>query len=348
MAESGQAKSLLIGLAISLVTLLICFAMVEGFLAYRHSTRQAMLAKKYDKRELCNQRSEHRELIYTRVPGLASCQSNIHGYRGRDFSYEKPAGVRRVVIIGDSVAIGQGIRLSQTFSSKLERRLNSELGYPGHFEVIVLGESGYSTSQELFLLEHIAPRYDPDLVIWVYVLNDPAHPVYHGANGELGRFFYEPRFHTAHFIGRQLLEIREKLARAECPNEYHAFLHCAYRDEVRQMISRIGELSDASGVPLLFAICPVFKKAGDFTSYPLVEVDMQLREYAEAAGLDVMDMLAAFTPYSPDQVAQVTNRGTLDPWHPNEKGAAIISDALFESIIDGNYFDAAKVEQITR
>ena len=59
--------------------------------------------------------------------------------------------------------------------------------------------SGYSTSQELVILEDEAFQYNPDLVMWSYVLNDPAHPVYHNANGELGCFWYTPSILLAAF-----------------------------------------------------------------------------------------------------------------------------------------------------
>ena len=44
-------------------------------------------------------------------------------------------------------------------------------------EVILLACTGYSTSQELVLLRNETFQYQPDLVLWCYVLNDPADPL---------------------------------------------------------------------------------------------------------------------------------------------------------------------------
>jgi hypothetical protein len=304
--------------------------------------------QKHEGSDFCYQRSEHPELLYTLVPGLPRCQGNFHGYRDMDHTYEKPAGVKRVVIIGDSVGIGMGIALEKTFSRQLERQLNERLGDSEQsFEVVVLGQAGYSMSQELFLLEHEAPRYDPDLVIWVYVLNDPAHPVYHNANGELGRFFFKPRFHTADFVERKLFEIKEGQARKVCPNEYHAFLHCAYREEISQMIGRIGELSTEYEMPVVFAIHPVFEGGSEFSDYSLTEVHAQLRENAEAAGLDVLDLLHAYTPYPLTRVVQVKKGGRVDLWHPNKEGADIVANALFDKVVARDYLESGGDRQLT-
>lgn len=80
----------------------------------------------------------------------------------------------------------------------------------------MLAQSGYSTSQELFLLEHEALRYAPDLIIWSYVLNDPANPVYHNSNGELGRYYFKPILHTANFVSRKLFAINERIKKKLC------------------------------------------------------------------------------------------------------------------------------------
>lgn len=60
-------------------------------------------------------------------------------------------------------------------------------------------------------MEKEAGKYSPDLIIWSYVLNDPAHPVYQDANGELGRYFYSPRIHLVDFIQKKLLIYRKKV-----------------------------------------------------------------------------------------------------------------------------------------
>jgi len=76
----------------------------------------------YKGRDLCSKRSDHPELIYTRIP--SECDTNTHGFRGSDYGYDKKNGVFRIVVIGDSVAEGQGVDYQDRFAQVLERNLN--------------------------------------------------------------------------------------------------------------------------------------------------------------------------------------------------------------------------------
>ena len=53
------------------------------------------------------------------------CGANSHGYLDRDFPFEKQAGVRRAVVIGDSIAQGDGVAPGESFGKVLEALLNA-------------------------------------------------------------------------------------------------------------------------------------------------------------------------------------------------------------------------------
>jgi len=59
-------------------------------------------------------------------------------------------------------------------SAILELRLSARSGSP-RVEVLNFGTDGYGTLREARLLETRASRFDPDLVIVAYCLNDPAN-----------------------------------------------------------------------------------------------------------------------------------------------------------------------------
>lgn len=95
---------------------------------------------------------------------------NRQGMRAdRDFAYEKPAGVRRIVSLGDSYTIGYEVDVDQTFSSVLERELR-DAGIA--VEVLNAGVSGFSNAEECLYLERELLRYQPDLVLLSFVGND--------------------------------------------------------------------------------------------------------------------------------------------------------------------------------
>ena len=95
---------------------------------------------------------------------------NSRGWRDDEYSLEKPQSVTRVMVVGDSVAFGYGVKLEETFPKVLERGLNSR--GPGRYEVISLGGAGGNTYSQSRLIKENVAIYDPDLVILAFNLND--------------------------------------------------------------------------------------------------------------------------------------------------------------------------------
>lgn len=330
MVASARWKGLLAGAILSVVSISICLVVAEVLFTMLYEKRHELLAEKKAGSILCTTRAESPELIYTRIPNR--CGSNSHGYRDYEYTYNKEEGVSRIVIIGDSVADGHRLKLDESFGKQLEKAFNRS-GADGQnkVEVILLVQAGYSTSQELFLLEHEAFRYAPDLVVWSYVLNDPAHPVYRSASGQVGDYFYEPRFHSLHFVLDSLFKIAEKFRAIGCGNEYHELLHCAYWSEVEANIGRIAALAGGNDVPVIFLIHPILEQNGDYGSYFLEPLHNQLEETASGVGLYALDLLDEYRPYDPAELAFPANPGH-DLWHPNAKGHGIAALALQDFI----------------
>ncbi len=99
--------------------------------------------------------------------------SNGLGFRDRDHDVTKPPGVYRILVLGDSIAMG--LRTDDTddiFPSALERTLRAS---GRNVEVLNFGVSGYNTQQEVAMLADRGLAFDPDLVVLQYCLNDRAH-----------------------------------------------------------------------------------------------------------------------------------------------------------------------------
>lgn len=101
------------------------------------------------------------ELGYRLNPGNPAY--NQRSVRGGEIAVPKPAGVHRIVYLGDSITFPDPGFVSYT---------REEIVKQGAFEVINAGVPGYTAFQEvLFYKKFLAPTA-PDLVIWVYCLND--------------------------------------------------------------------------------------------------------------------------------------------------------------------------------
>ena len=93
-------------------------------------------------------------------------QYNAEGWRGPRRSFNKPPNVFRIVVLGDSFVDGYTIPAQDRFTEVLEANLRPQA------DVINLGIAGYSTDQELLLLDQEGWKFEPDLVVLAFYYND--------------------------------------------------------------------------------------------------------------------------------------------------------------------------------
>ena len=86
-----------------------------------------------------------------------------------EYAFEKPAGVIRIVGVGDSFTQGYEVSVEDTYLYRLERLLRDR---EVPVEVINLGVSGHGTAEELIMLREFGLRFDPDIVVVGYFQND--------------------------------------------------------------------------------------------------------------------------------------------------------------------------------
>jgi lysophospholipase L1-like esterase len=98
-------------------------------------------------------------------------ESNSDGYRTADIPVEKPEGVYRVAVLGDSTAFGWGVEPGARYSQILEDKLNA-LGTDTKFEVMNFGIPGYTSYHGRAVFDHYAIKYSPDMVIFTFGAND--------------------------------------------------------------------------------------------------------------------------------------------------------------------------------
>lgn len=90
---------------------------------------------------------------------------NALSIRHAEIATPKPAGVFRMVVLGDSIPWAKGVR---GFAEDVADRIGAER----RVEVINAAVPGYTTFQELAFFERFVASVDPDLVVWSYCLND--------------------------------------------------------------------------------------------------------------------------------------------------------------------------------
>lgn len=108
------------------------------------------------------------QLGWTTAPHYRSetINTNSGGMRGqREYAREKPDGVRRIVVIGDSFTFGEYVTDDETYAAQLESLLPNT-------EVLNLGVHGYGLGQMHLRLLRDGFAYQPDLVIVAVYSND--------------------------------------------------------------------------------------------------------------------------------------------------------------------------------
>ena len=107
------------------------------------------------------------------MPGGALYRTNRHGFRGREYAARKPMGVFRVVIVGDSVTMGSDVEEDEAYPALLESALNAgAAGKAARYEVLNLGVPGAHLGFVATRLEGLGLRFDPDLIVYGWTVND--------------------------------------------------------------------------------------------------------------------------------------------------------------------------------
>jgi hypothetical protein len=90
-------------------------------------------------------------------------RTNSKGIRAdSEIPYEKPPGLKRIVVLGDSFGMGYGVDIQDTFTSQMQKALEKN-GI--RCEVVNLSVSGHGNAEELITLREEGFRYEPDLVL---------------------------------------------------------------------------------------------------------------------------------------------------------------------------------------
>ena len=101
------------------------------------------------------------------IPNQSSSTLNINslGFRGSDFSENKPDDTYRIFMLGGSTMFGFGATSDETTIPGFFQKHVTDLGLSYYVETINAGIQGAESSDELSLLENQLIDYSPDLVI---------------------------------------------------------------------------------------------------------------------------------------------------------------------------------------
>lgn len=121
---------------------------------------------------------------------------NSQGLRDREYTFEKPPDTFRILILGDSLLVGDEVNLQNSAQYLLEESLNGDPALQGRrFEVVNGSFRGWGTGQELLFFRHDGYKYNPDLVLLAFYFGNDFQNNYPGGGHTIeGVNCYRPYF----------------------------------------------------------------------------------------------------------------------------------------------------------
>ncbi len=260
---------------------------------------------------------------------------NGQGYRDRERSLEKPAGVRRVVLLGDSFTWGASVLFEDAYGQRLERWLRERRDE--RWEVVNLAVPGMNTVGQAAQLASEGFAYTPDLVVVGYVLNDSedenAAEARRAADWLADRRPPPPRplldrSALVRVVRTRLWATGENRRRME---GFRSMYAPAYPGWVaaQKALRTMGGMCRERGVPFVVLVFPLFGNALD-DRYPFADVHAQVARVAAEAGARVVDLLPFYRGLRSDLLVV---DGTRDE-HPNEIAHRIAAQTLEKALLD--------------
>ncbi len=128
--------------------------------------------------------SDHSRLVYELQPNLdmlfghRRLRTNADGMRDdRDYPVDKPAGVIRILGLGDSGMFGWGVHQGEEYMAVLRSNLNMRADGE-RYEVMHVAVPGYNTQLEVESLRVKGLKYKPDIVVVGWCDNDFSLPFF--------------------------------------------------------------------------------------------------------------------------------------------------------------------------
>jgi GDSL-like lipase/acylhydrolase family protein len=250
---------------------------------------------------------------------------NSQGLRDNEYSVEKPPGVYRIMLLGDSTTFGWGVAQSDTTAKILERELNA-VHVPGYerFEVLNAGVGNYDTVQEVEYYKTRGRNFHPDLVILVYFINDP-EPV-----PVENKTFLITRSYLVAYVTNRFDGVLRRLGTRPDWKAYYASL---YNDNLPGFQACKAALIDLAATTrdehakLLVALLPELHQVND--DYPFTAAHQKIKDIVTAQNVSVVELIDGLRNHGPEITLWVT---PLDD-HPNAKANTLIAGQLRDAIL---------------
>ena len=255
--------------------------------------------------------------------------TNADGFRDASRG-AKRRGVPRVLVLGDSYTFGWGVTDAEPYPQRTEALLRDD-GIAA--EVINVGVPGYNTEQEAALFGELLPRYQPDMVVVGYVMND-AEPQMNVPQPPAITYRYARSWVWED--SRELF-MRRVLKRAGWISTNKSLPAVDYTRgfeerspkwrESKAALARIALACNQAGIPLLVMILPDFTQQFD-ASYAEAGIHRAVAAWGKDLRIETADLMTVFEGQDHQQFWLPADG------HPNARAHDVVAGVLRDRIVE--------------
>ncbi len=267
---------------------------------------------------------EHRPNTSARLMGV-DVTLNSMGHRSRQLLTPKPAGERRVHIIGDSIALAWGVPVEKGFVALVEERLNRERAPQTGASYLAIN-GGIGNVNAVFKTAMFKRQVDatkPDRAVLQYYIRD-AEPDPVGDDNVILQ--YSMLAATVYQNIRTILSVR-----AESLADHYTRLYEEGRPtwtRVKTAVRELKDICDARQIPLTVLLVPELHNLAADGPYP--RVYRKVTAEFGAMGLDVVDAYPAVAAGMTGSKEQAWI--ARDDPHPSAAVHRILADVLYQNL----------------
>ncbi|MFC1830290.1 SGNH/GDSL hydrolase family protein, partial [Thermodesulfobacteriota bacterium] len=262
---------------------------------------------------------------------------NRDGFRDYEYTTQKPENTYRIAVLGDSTTAGYGIEnVDDTYPKLLEKRLNRN-GDGQLYQVLNMGVGGYHAVQELETLRAKGLKYQPDMVVVCFCINDfhinSDGGVYSNlvdANPHLvpvrNVLRLALKYSRLLFVLYHRLGFSRSTERGITPNRWYEKNVLKGENAVRVGLSMLSELRAQHGFETVIFILPAFTDPFDAYTYEAIHKQF----FASAAGLEGIELIDLWPSFQ-----KVNNNAPVfadDSVHMNPYGHSVMVEILYPII----------------
>ena len=308
---------------LTIITIIIIFLVVEIILHSTYSTYANYNTEMWRYARELKQKSDYPNQGHEHIPNKEAFlygvefETNSFGFRSeKEFVVPKPENITRILILGDSITVGWGVKQNESYPERLEWMLNKNSGK--RYEVINTGVGNYNTKSELATLKKYLDL-EPDIVILGFYINDIEEVNY--------------CHNTLCWVKMNLFTyayIYDKVTILQFDTEYNYenYYLDLYKDNnlknyFKESINTMIEITYNNSIEFIFVSIP---ELHELKEYPFEEANNFIEEEVlSETNITYINLLTAFENQTPEKMWV-----SYEDTHPNAAGHKIIAEEIYK------------------